>query len=110
YSAMAKAELAGLDPAFLAQHGTVSEAVTRALAERIRAKLGATWGLAVTGNAGPGEDPAGPAPVGTTFIALAGPDGTQCLHPIQAGDRADMQLRAVMYGLDLLRREVLKGL
>jgi len=110
YSAEAKAVFADLDPAFIREHGTVSEAVTRALAERLRAKLGATWGLSVTGNAGPGEDPAGPAPVGTTFIALAGPDGTRCLHPMQAGDRADMQLRAVMYGLDLLRREVLKGL
>jgi nicotinamide-nucleotide amidase len=110
YSAEAKAELAGLDPAFIQEHGTVSEAVTRALAERIRVKLGATWGLAVTGNAGPGEDPAGPAPVGTTFITLAGPRGTRCEHPVQAGDRADMQLRAVMYGLDLLRREVLRSL
>ncbi|HTL97867.1 MAG TPA: CinA family nicotinamide mononucleotide deamidase-related protein [Holophagaceae bacterium] len=110
YSAEAKAELAGLDPAFIQAHGTVSEAVTRALAERMRAKLGATWGLAVTGNAGPGEDPAGPAPVGTTFIALAGAGGTRCERPVQAGDRADMQLRAVMYALDLLRREVLRGL
>lgn len=110
YSAEAKVELAGLDPAFIREHGTVSEAVTRALAERIRAKLGATWGLAVTGNAGPGEDPAGPAPVGTTFIALSGPRGTRCERPVQAGDRADMQLRAVMYGLDLLRREALKSI
>ena len=110
YSAEAKAELAGLDATFIKEKGTVSEAVTRELAERLRARLGATWGLAVTGNAGPGEDPAGPAPVGTTFIALAGPHGTRCEHMVQAGDRADMQLRAVMVGLDLLRREVIKSL
>lgn len=109
YTAEAKTALAGLDSAFLRDHGTVSEATTRALAEAIRAKLGATWGLAVTGNAGPGEDPAGPAPVGTTFLALAGPEGTVCQHPIQAGSRTDMQLRAVMYGLDLLRRAALIG-
>ncbi len=107
YTAEAKAVLAGLDTELLKARGTVSEATTRALAEGVRAKLGATWGLAVTGNAGPGEDPAGPAPVGTTFIALAGPNGTVCQHPIQAGSRADMQLRAVMYGLDLLRRAAL---
>lgn len=109
YTAEAKSALAGLEPAFLKDHGTVSEPTTRALAEAIRARLGATWGLAVTGNAGPGEDPSGPAPVGTTFIALAGPDGTVCQRPIQAGSRADMQLRAVMYGLDLLRRAALIG-
>ncbi len=107
YAAQAKERLAGLDAAFLAEHGTVSEATTRALAEAIRARLGATWGLAVTGNAGPGEDPSGPAPVGTTFLALAGPEGTVCQRPIQAGSRTDMQLRAVMYGLDLLRRAAL---
>ncbi len=108
YTVEAKAALAGLDHAFLKEHGTVSEATTRALAEAIRAKLGATWGLAVTGNAGPGEDPSGPAPVGTTFIALAGPEGTTCQRPIQAGSRTDMQLRAVMYGLDQLRRDAVK--
>ncbi|MBS1785065.1 MAG: CinA family nicotinamide mononucleotide deamidase-related protein [Acidobacteria bacterium] len=107
YTAEAKAALGGLEPAFLKDHGTVSEPTTRALAEAIRERLGATWGLAVTGNAGPGEDPAGPAPVGTTFLALAGPSGTVCQRPIQAGSRADMQLRAVMYGLDLVRRAAL---
>ena len=110
YSPEAKVALAGLDAAFIKEHGTVSEAVTLALAEHLRVKLSTTWGLAVTGNAGPGEDPAGPAPVGTTFIALAGPGGTRCEHRVQAGDRADMQLRAVMWALDLLRREVRKTL
>lgn len=110
YSSAAKAILVGLDAAFITTHGTVSEAVTRTLAEAIRTKLGATWSLAITGNAGPEEDSDGPAPVGTTFIALAGSDGTRCEHLVQAGDRADMQLRAVMYALDLLRREAHKRL
>ena len=107
YSAEAKTALAGLDPAFIREHGTVSEAVTRSLAEGMRAKLGATWALAVTGNAGPGEDPEGPAPVGTTFIALAGPRGTDCQRLVQAGERADMQQRAVIYALDQLRRALI---
>ena len=107
YSAEAKAKLAGLNPAFIREHGTVSEAVTRALAEAMRGELGVTWALAVTGNAGPGEDPEGPAPVGTTWIALAGPRGARSQHVLQAGDRADMQLRSVIYALDLLRRELI---
>ncbi|HEU4951582.1 MAG TPA: CinA family nicotinamide mononucleotide deamidase-related protein [Holophagaceae bacterium] len=109
YSAEAKAAFAGLDPAFIRAHGTVSEPVTRALAEGLRTRLGATWALAITGNAGPGEDPEGPAPVGTTYLALAGPGGTVCEQPLQAGERADIQLRSVMYALDLLRRTALNG-
>ena len=77
YSARAKAALAGLDPGFIAAHGTVSEPVTAALAEAVRTRLGTTWGLAVTGNAGPTEDQDGPAPVGTTVMAVAGPAGTE---------------------------------
>lgn len=107
YTAEAKATLAGLEPAFIAEHGTVSEAITRALAEAMREKLGATWALAITGNAGPGEDRDGPAPVGTTYIALAGPGGTTCQRFLQAGERGDMRQRAVIYALDLLRRELI---
>ncbi|HET8715729.1 MAG TPA: nicotinamide-nucleotide amidohydrolase family protein, partial [Holophagaceae bacterium] len=107
YSPEAKAALAGLDPDFIRAHGTVSEPVTRALAEGLRTRLGATWGIAITGNAGPEEDPAGRAPVGTTFLALAGPGGTVCEQSLQAGERADIQLRSVMYALDLLRRTAL---
>jgi nicotinamide-nucleotide amidase len=104
YSATAKAVLAGLDPAFIAAHGTVSEPVTRALAEGIRARLGTTWGLAVTGNAGPTEDKDGPAPVGTCLVAAAGPEGTTFRAFLLAGGRMELQVRAASWALDLLRR------
>ena len=106
YSARAKAALVGLDPALIAEHGTVSEAVTRALAAGIRQALGSTWGLAVTGNAGPTEDRGGPAAVGTCLVALAGPDGDgfQAFH--LPGGRAEVQARAASWALDLLRRHL----
>lgn len=106
YSAVAKARLAGLDPAFIAAHGTVSEPVTRALAEGIRTELGATWGLAVTGNAGPELDSAGATEVGDCILALAGPRGTELRRFALPGERADIQLRAAGWALDLLRRQV----
>jgi nicotinamide-nucleotide amidase len=106
YSATAKAVLAGLDPAFIAAHGTVSEPVTRALAAGIRQALGATWGLAVTGNAGPSEDPLGPAPVGTCLTALAGPDGIEAITQLIPGGRVEVQARAASRALDLLRRRL----
>jgi len=106
YSARAKAVLAGLDPGFIQAHGTVSEPVTAALAEAIRARLGTTWGLAVTGNAGPTEDKDGPAPVGTCLVAAAGPDGTTFKAFRLPGGRAELQTRAASWALDLLRRRL----
>jgi nicotinamide-nucleotide amidase len=102
YSATAKTALLGLDPAMLASEGTVSEATSRRLAEAVRARLGATWGLAVTGNAGPGAE--GDAPVGSVHIALAGPGTTQVQNLNLPGDRNEVQLRGAAWSLDLLRR------
>ena len=106
YSARAKAALAGLDPAFVAAHGTVSEPVTAALAEAARTRLGTTWGLAVTGNAGPTEDRDGPARVGTTVLAVSGPGGAECRTLLLYGGRAELQARGASWALDLLRRRL----
>ncbi|HJW44651.1 MAG TPA: CinA family nicotinamide mononucleotide deamidase-related protein [Geothrix sp.] len=106
YSAGAKTALADVDPDLIARHGTVSEAVTDALAEGIRSRLGSTWALAITGNAGPSEDRSGPAPVGTTFITLAGPGGLERRALTFPGDREDIRLRACAWALDLLRRRL----
>ena len=108
YSALAKAVLAGLDPGLIQAHGTVSEPVTLALAEGIRQKLGTTWGLAVTGNAGPTEDKEGPAPVGTCLVAVAGPGGTVSKAFRLPGGRTELQVRGASWALDLLRRQLLQ--
>lgn len=107
YTARAKAAFLGLDPEWLASVGTVSESCAKALAEAARTRLGATWALGVCGNAGPGAE--GGAPVGTVFVALAGPGGTTARSPKLAGDREDMQLRCAAQALDLLRRALVAG-
>lgn len=107
YSAGAKTQLAGVPEELLLVHGTVSDATTRAMAEGIRARLGATWGLATTGNAGPSEDGRGPGPVGTIHIALAGPDGTYSIRYSFPGFRSDIQSRAAAWALDFLRRRLI---
>lgn len=110
YSAQAKAVLAGVPEALLASAGTVSEATTQAMATGLRARLGCDWGLAVTGNAGPEADPqGGGTPLGTFFIAVAGPAGTRCERFAFPTDRAGVQLRAAGWALDLLRRQMLAG-
>ncbi len=107
YSSRAKVALLGLIPAQLQEDGTVSEATSRALAEAVRTRLGATWGLGITGNAGPTCE--GSAPAGSAFIALAGPGGTVCRSLALAGDRVDVQLRSSAQALDLLRRTLNAG-
>ena len=104
YTPGAKVQLAGVDPVLLAEHGTVSEPVTLALAEGIRHRLGATWGLAVTGNAGPDLDPAGATAVGDCILALVGPGVRELRRVSIPGERPDIQLRAAGWALDLLRR------
>jgi len=111
YTPKAKMELVGLDKGFIEQHGTVGEATTREMAIRIRERLGATWGLAATGNAGPtvdknALDKNGSDQVGRCFIAVAGPDGADCQAFNIHGDRGDIQFRAANWAIDMLRRSI----
>ncbi|NIQ39679.1 MAG: nicotinamide-nucleotide amidohydrolase family protein [Proteobacteria bacterium] len=73
YSNQTKVELLRVPQSLIDQHGPVSEAVAREMAEGIREGRKTTIGLAATGVAGPsGGTPE--VPVGTVFIALATPD------------------------------------
>src|SRR5262249_47562306 len=69
YATDLKATLAGVDPLLLAERGPVDPDVAVALAEGARRRLGATFGVGVTGVAGP--DAQGDAHVGTVFVAVA---------------------------------------
>jgi len=107
YSAPGKLSLLELPEELIQTHGTVSEATTRAMAEAVRRRLGSTWGLATTGNAGPTEDPLGPGALGTVFMAVAGPQNTKSIHYTFPGARSDIQSRTAAWGMDLLRRSLL---
>ena len=75
YSNAAKQQFLGVQADTLAQHGAVSEPVAREMAEGARREAQADYALSVTGIAGPsGGTPE--KPVGTVFIGLAGPSGT----------------------------------
>lgn len=104
YSHAAKTHLLELESAWLARVGTVSEPCAVALAEAVRRRLRATWGLGLCGNAGPGAE--GSEPVGRVFLALAGPEGTTTRSLQMAGDRSEIQLRSTAIALDLVRRTV----
>jgi nicotinamide-nucleotide amidase len=74
YSDFAKRELLGVPAALLEREGAVSEPVARELAERVRAKMQTTYGVGVTGLAGPDPDGSG-KPVGLIYVSVS--DGTQ---------------------------------
>lgn len=71
YATELKASVLGVDEGLLAIEGPVHPVVARQMAEGVRRLLGATYGLATTGVAGPTEqDGRG---VGTVHLGFAGP-------------------------------------
>ncbi len=100
-----KVKLAAVDAGLLAKHDAVSQPVGQALAEGIRKQLGSTWGVGVTGYAGPSGGTS-EAPVGTVFVSVAGPLGTVNERHRFSGDRERVRSFAAAAALDLLRRSV----
>ncbi len=101
YSNEAKTRLADVPPQLIHTHGAVSPVVAGALARGIRARLGATMGLGVTGIAGPtGATPG--KPVGLVYVAVDS-DARSTARTCRFGfDRAGNRLAAVGAALDLL--------
>jgi len=99
YSNQAKVDLLGVPPELIAQHGAVSEAVARAMAQGILARSQAQVAVAVTGVAGPGGG-SPDKPVGTVWLAWARTSGPTLALRIQApGDRAQVRLATVQQAL-----------
>jgi nicotinamide-nucleotide amidase len=103
YANAAKVQLLGVPGELLAEHGAVSEAVARAMAEGVRARLGADIGLAFTGIAGP-DGGSEHKPVGLVHWAVAAAAGTEHKQRVFSGDRQSIRHRAVFAGFDTIRR------
>ena len=71
YATELKHRLLDVDAGLLARNGPVDPDVAAQMALGVRERLGADWGLASTGVAGP--DAQGDAPVGRVYLAVAGP-------------------------------------
>jgi nicotinamide-nucleotide amidase len=103
YATDLKASLAGVEDDLLAARGAVDPEVARQLARGVRDRLGATFGIGVTGVAGP--DPQDGQQVGVVFAAIAGPDRDLVRKYRFDGDRAQIRAAAVTACLDLLAGE-----
>ncbi len=104
YATDLKARVLGVDAALLAAEGAVHPEVAARMAEGVRSTMSGTYGVATTGVAGP--DPQDGKPVGTVYIAVAGPEGTTVLSLLFSGSRSRIRELTVVRALDLLRRVV----
>ena len=87
----------------LEARGAVSREVAQALAEAVGRRAGATFGVGITGIAGPtGATPE--KPVGLVYVALAGPQGTEVQENRYWGEREVVRWQATQTALDLVRR------
>ncbi|HVT22715.1 MAG TPA: CinA family protein [Mycobacteriales bacterium] len=92
YATDLKSALLDVPDGLIAARGPVDPDVAAAMAAGACARLSATWGVALTGVAGP--DPQGGKPVGTVYVAVCGPRGTTVLEQRFAGDRTAIRMAA----------------
>ncbi|MER5737677.1 MULTISPECIES: CinA family protein [unclassified Streptomyces] len=109
YATPLKHRLLGVEAGLLGERGAVDPEVAAQMARGVRDRLGADWGMATTGVAGP--DPQDGQPVGTVYVAVAGPATTgaaagKVVSLRLNGDRADIRRESVRSVLELLHAEL----
>jgi nicotinamide-nucleotide amidase len=106
YTNAMKTELLGVPADLLACAGAVSAETAEAMAVGARLRTGATYGVSVTGVAGPasgGEN----VPVGTVYVGIADSACVKATHRVFLGDRTRIRTFTAQMALDLLRRRLL---
>ena len=106
YSNELKTQFANVPKALIDQHGAVSREVASAMAEGIRKRCVASYGVGITGVAGPGGGTE-QKPVGLVYIALAGEEGTQVVERNFPGDRTRIRQFSTQQALEMIRRALL---
>jgi nicotinamide-nucleotide amidase len=106
YSNELKTAWADVPPDLIESKGAVSPEVAVALADGIRRRTGATYGIGVTGIAGPGGGTP-EKPVGLVHIALADEKSAKERALRFPGDRDRIRMQATVAALDMLRRHFL---
>jgi nicotinamide-nucleotide amidase len=109
YDNSVKVGLLGVKPEDLDKFGAVSATVAEQMAVGVKTRLATTWGLSITGIAGPsgGTDT---KPVGLVYIGLAGPKDEVASFEYRFGTmrgRSLIRHLSASTALDLLRRQLL---
>jgi nicotinamide-nucleotide amidase len=108
YTADSKMFIAGVDPALIQQFGEVSEQVAVDMAKGVRRRFHTTYGIGVTGIAGPGGGTEA-KPVGTLHIAVADTNRYQHRKLFWPMSRTMFKWFATQSALDLLRLTMLRS-
>lgn len=103
YAGTVKTALLDVPLTLLKAHGEVSLPVARGMASGVRRAVGSTWGLGVTGIAGPGGGTPR-KPVGTVCFGVSGPGlETACWQVFpDGGGRKDIQRQAALFAFEYL--------
>lgn len=107
YSNIAKIESLGIPEDLIAKEGAVSQQVARLMAKRVREISKTTYGIGITGIAGPGGG-SPHKPVGTVHIAIAWEDGEVHTKNYFFGTREQIKTQSAIKAIDMLRRHLLK--
>ncbi len=108
YSDKAKKELLKVPAGILKRHGAVSKEVAESMAKGVKSLSKTTFGLAVTGIAGPaGGTPE--KPVGTVFISFSHKRQVITQKCSFYGDREQIKFMTSQYALDVLRKYLIKN-
>jgi nicotinamide-nucleotide amidase len=107
YATELKSVLAGVPAGLLAAHGPVSPETAAALAEGIRERCGSTWGVGLTGVAGP--DPVDGHRPGRVFVGLADGRHTDVVQLDLAGDRQAVREATVSAAFERLLARLAHG-
>lgn len=108
YATELKHLVLGVDAGLLEAEGAVNPQVAEEMAAGVRRVLGASWGISTTGVAGP--DPQDGQPVGTVFIAVAGPGVRKTARLRLKGSRAEIRRESARTVLELLASELRENL
>lgn len=103
YSNQAKIDILGVSRATLETKGAVSEDVAVQMAKGVREKLGSTYGIGITGIAGP-TGGSKTKPVGLVYIAIASPNRAICERNVFKGSRTDVKRAATEHSLQMLHK------
>lgn len=101
YSDQAKESLLGVPHQTLLKHGAVSWQTAVAMARGAVQQFRSTYGLSVTGIAGPGGGTPG-KPVGLVYIALATPDDSYWKRFEWSGDREENKKQSAEAAIQLI--------
>ncbi|MBM3450198.1 MAG: competence/damage-inducible protein A [Armatimonadetes bacterium] len=109
YANDVKSDMLGVPKETLAAHGAVSSETAEAMARGVRERLGADYGLSVTGIAGPGGG-TDEKPVGLVYLSLANGGGVRIVRQDYGTEpgREGIKYNASQAALNLLRRALLE--